>query len=84
MVNTCKHFSIPWFSLAWIVLLALAPLGAAEFYVATNGSDLSPGTKDTPFATMARARDAVRQLRGGGQAIDGVAYLDDLNLASTP
>ena len=35
----------------------------ADFYVAVNGDDAHPGTKDLPFATVARARDAVRQLQ---------------------
>lgn len=34
---------------------------AADFYVATNGDDANPGTKTKPFATLERARDAVRQ-----------------------
>ncbi|HOX07174.1 MAG TPA: right-handed parallel beta-helix repeat-containing protein [Planctomycetota bacterium] len=40
---------------------------AAEFHVAsTGGSDSGPGTKDQPFATLERARDAVRALKAGG------------------
>src|SRR5207249_393991 len=39
----------------------LAP--AAELYVATHGSDLNPGTKGKPFASLERARDAIRKLR---------------------
>jgi hypothetical protein len=35
----------------------------ADFYVAVNGDDAHPGTKDLPFATVARARDAIRQLK---------------------
>jgi hypothetical protein len=35
----------------------------ATFYVATNGNDNNPGTKQKPFATLFRARDAVRQLK---------------------
>ena len=43
----------------------------ADFYVATDGKDVWSGTlpepnhdgTDGPFATLARARDAVRQLR---------------------
>lgn len=31
-----------------------------EFYVATNGSDQNPGTKDAPFATVHAAQEAVR------------------------
>jgi hypothetical protein len=55
-----------------LALLVLAPLvaaeppGKADFYVATNGSDGNPGTLEKPFATLARARDAVRQLKAGG------------------
>jgi hypothetical protein len=49
-------------------LLAVAALGcqittAAELYVATNGSDTNPGTEAKPFATLERARDAVRALK---------------------
>jgi hypothetical protein len=53
-------------------VLVLAPLAAAEepvtadFFVATNGSDDNPGTAARPFATLARARDAVQKLKSGG------------------
>jgi hypothetical protein len=40
---------------------AFAQTGAA-FYVAPNGNDSNPGTSNAPFATLARARDAVRPL----------------------
>ncbi len=33
------------------------------FHVAPNGSDTNDGTKDRPFATLERARDAVRDRR---------------------
>ncbi len=36
---------------------------AAEFYVATNGNDANPGTKAKPFATLERARNAIRELK---------------------
>ncbi|MBT5605105.1 MAG: hypothetical protein HN742_40105 [Lentisphaerae bacterium] len=39
---------------------------AVEFFVATNGDDANPGTRRRPFATLERAREVVRQLRGGG------------------
>jgi len=48
------------------VLLAalVAPrLKAAEFYVAPAGDDSNAGSKDSPFASLERARDAVRDLR---------------------
>ena len=35
----------------------------ADFFVAVHGDDANPGTRDKPFATVARARDAVRQLK---------------------
>ena len=35
----------------------------ADFWVAPDGKDTDPGTKERPFATLARARDAVRALR---------------------
>lgn len=40
---------------------------ATVLYVAPNGSDQAPGTKERPFATLARARDSIRQrpTRGG-------------------
>jgi hypothetical protein len=41
-------------------------LSAAEFHVAPIGNDANPGTKDKPFATLVRARDAIRTLKQGG------------------
>ena len=47
--------------------LLLLPLGslhgavAADFYVAPDGDDANPGTAEKPFATLARARNAVRE-----------------------
>ncbi len=40
-----------------------AQAGKADLYVATDGSDAGPGTSERPFSTLARARDAVRDLR---------------------
>ena len=34
----------------------------ADFHVSPTGKDANPGTKQEPFATLLRARDAVRQL----------------------
>jgi hypothetical protein len=34
---------------------------AGEFHVAANGKDTNPGSAEKPFATLERARDAVRQ-----------------------
>src|ERR1041385_3107729 len=50
--------------LLYILVLFLALPGAgSELYVATNGNDANAGTRAKPFATLERARDAVRQLR---------------------
>lgn len=35
-------------------------------YVSTDGNDANPGTKARPFATLERARDAIRGMRTGG------------------
>src|SRR5262249_23785101 len=46
-------------------LLVADPPVQADFVVATTGSDENPGTLAKPFATLARARDAVRKLNAG-------------------
>ncbi len=49
-----------------LTTLLLAPLNAlhgAEIHVGINGSDDGPGTRNQPFATLTRARDAVRELK---------------------
>jgi len=43
------------------VASAAAPPPKADFYVATSGEDTDAGTEAKPFATLARARDAVRE-----------------------
>lgn len=35
----------------------------ASFFVAVDGDDRNPGTVEEPFATLTRARDAVRERR---------------------
>ena len=56
-MNMLKRFGI----IAMFGLASCTP--QADFYVAVNGNDANPGTKDKPFATVARARDVVRQLK---------------------
>jgi hypothetical protein len=49
--------------------LALTAGGDArgqEYWVSTTGNDTDAGTKEKPFATLERARDAVRDARKGG------------------
>lgn len=50
----------------WILILALClprAAWAADFYVSVDGSDSNPGTRNKPFASLERARDAARQHR---------------------
>jgi hypothetical protein len=49
------------------LLLPSGALPAAEFFVAPNGSDTSLGNKEQPFATLEKARDAVRELNAAGK-----------------
>lgn len=54
--------TLNWFALA--LLLLTPPIAqAVEFYVAPDGNDSAPGTEAKPFATLERARDAVRASR---------------------
>lgn len=46
---------------------------AAELFVAPDGDDRGPGSSARPFATLERARDAVRTLKETGLAAGGVA-----------
>ena len=48
-----------------LALVAFAA-SAADFYVAPDGSDANPGTSAKPFASLERARDAVRALKQAG------------------
>lgn len=53
--------------LVFLLFLCFANIEACttpitEFFVATNGDDSNPGTKDKPFATIDRARIAVRKI----------------------
>lgn len=44
----------------------------ADFYVAVNGSDCNPGTKEKPFKTITRARDAIAELKKDNRLEKGV------------
>lgn len=58
-------------SLLFIAVLFCATAPAAQFYVATDGSDANSGTRSKPFATLERARDEVRKLKGAGKLAKG-------------
>ncbi|HLP01078.1 MAG TPA: right-handed parallel beta-helix repeat-containing protein, partial [Opitutaceae bacterium] len=44
-------------------MAAAIPLPAADFFVSPNGSDSAAGTAAAPFATLTKARDAIRTLK---------------------
>jgi hypothetical protein len=52
--------------MACLLLLAALPASAmtAEFFVSPSGDDAASGTREAPFATLARAQQAARPLAG--------------------
>ena len=68
-------------------MIGLLCLGSAsygvEFYVATDGQDTNPGTQSSPFATLTRAREAVREAKEEARkpirviVREGTYYLDE-------
>jgi hypothetical protein len=46
------------------IVLAATSSMAAEFYVAPSGADTNSGSREKPFATLERARDAARKDKG--------------------
>jgi len=49
-----------WMLSCWVLLGAQGGPDAAEFWVSPGGRDDGPGSREAPFATLARARDAAR------------------------
>ncbi len=63
-----NHFTFAIF--AWVVFLTSAVEGApVELFVASNGHDQNPGTRESPFATCVAARNAIRNLRATGSLL---------------
>lgn len=63
--------------LAFILLLArgLTAEASVEFYVSPTGDDEHRGTEKKPFASLIRARDAVRERTKTGQTADITVFL---------
>jgi hypothetical protein len=59
-------------SFAFVLVSGVMALSAsaADFHVAPNGDDTHAGTKERPFATLRRARDAVRTRVAAGLKAD--------------
>lgn len=79
LVLSCKL----WYDPPWEVimpdtsiLLACVLVGeiayAADLHVAPTGKDAHPGTQAAPFATLTRARDAVREMKKTGLPAGGI------------
>lgn len=54
-----------WFMGLFVLMLG-STANAVDFYVASSGADSNPGTRAKPFATLTRARDAIRQIKQQG------------------
>jgi len=78
MLSACSLLALAWLPLCATALAGQrpgAPPGGAALFVAPNGNDAWSGRRDTPsvtgadgpFATLERARDAVRALRRAGR-----------------
>ena len=61
--------------------LALSPVAAVDFYVASGGDDAGPGTPDKPFATLIHAQQVARAVAGKEPVTvnlrGGIYYLPD-------
>ena len=58
-----------------LVLVASPLSGATTYYVAVNGNDSSPGTKDRPWASPARAGDQIRKAKQAGSLREPVTVV---------
>lgn len=55
-----KQFNLATVVAAGLLTCVGSSVRAAEIYVAPTGNDSDPGTQARPFATIVRARDALR------------------------
>ena len=62
------------FSLILAIIFSLN-LSARDFFVAPNGSDQNPGTKNQPLASLTGARDLIRELRSLGKLNEEVRVI---------
>ena len=72
MIN---HWRLIALFLAAAVCLLACQVRAADFYVAPDGDDAHAGTEEKPFATLAKARDAVRVLVAKGLKEDVTVHV---------
>ncbi len=101
MKNACNNRIFLVFGLAFalsgltgchLLLTDVEGRSGQAFYVSPDGSDQNPGTRAQPFATLPRARDAVRALRQGAPArqpatvrlLDGAHVLSEAFVLTPP
>ena len=58
------------------LLLAASCNQGSEYYVSPSGNDTNPGTREKPFATIEKAKEAVRSVWQSKQLADIKVYLD--------
>ena len=62
IIRLNKHFY--YIAIALLICAIGSTKAQVNLYVSPRGNDANPGTTDAPFATIAKARDAVRQING--------------------
>ena len=68
----------------WVVLMLLlsaGPAKAADYYVATSGSNSNPGTLAQPFLTIQKAADMVTA--GGNVYVRGGTYRETVTMSNS-
>ena len=76
-----KQLSMRVISVAVLLTTVLLPAGCSsaeasvEFYMSPTGDDRNSGTKQEPFASLTRARNAVREENRTGQKADITVFL---------
>jgi hypothetical protein len=64
-----------WFVRASVLATSCGCLHAATFHVAPDGRDTGTGSPDQPFASLGRAREAIRELKARGPLSEPVSVL---------
>lgn len=62
-IDNRKGVIMNWKHICMVVFhgIIISSAFSVELFVATDGNDVNPGTRARPFATLERARDAVRE-----------------------
>src|SRR5690242_19662551 len=60
-----------------LAVVAACSCGAQPYFVSPSGDDVNPGTRQKPFASLQRAQEAARQIRGDVFQRGGTYYLPE-------